>query len=180
MSEELIKPIAFDEVREAVKLYLEEPSSEDPYSLVTDYFNQQGGLRGWTLDASAQAVELLMLGRERCRNLSPANLEPQYGSIGTIVMGLPHFYPLHLTILSWLVNGRIESARDLDPAIRQRIAYDLLNQAKEYDVYGCDIHRNIGYVRSRLFEQPAIPPQVIADTQRPQSWLSRILPFNRK
>lgn len=168
----------FAQVKREVQAYLISPKAGDPYEVVNTYFETTWGLARWCPEASDEATVLLKAIRTRSIEPTERHFDPRYGFVGTIAMGLPYFYPLNLTILGWLVYGRVGSAKNLDSQSKTGIAMAILDQVREFDVIGYDHKRHTDYVRRALLSQPEETPQnglIQPNTISDRCWYSRVL-----
>jgi len=152
--------IPFEAVKSVFQKYLIEPGAENPTDMVNEFFRQKGGFADWQQEDSDEALVLLRAGIGRYRELVPSSMNPEHGTMGTITFGLPHFYPLQLSVLSWYVYGRMESAQSLAPEVRETVASEVLQQVTEFDVAGYDFGRHLNYVRRMTPGTEEIPISV--------------------
>lgn len=171
--------IPFETLKEKVQAFLLDPQSGNPTEEVNRYF-EKGGLSNWTPEDSVDAIVLLRIIKAGLDEPSEAHFDPKYGNAGTITMHLPYFYPLHLGILGLLVLGRVESAREESYAMRKGIARNVLEQTREFDVYGLHIERLTDCIRETLLPED-IQNTVVRQTETPRKvpWYRRINPLRK-
>lgn len=164
------KNLAFEELQGKIEAYLSGPKSGDPHSDVNNYF---GGISD-PEEVVRKTMSPLFDTRHRLFKPQSSDFDPVYGNAETIVMHLPYFYPLHLTLFSWYVGASLETAQKLSDEDKGKLARKISEDAVIY----CLMPDEVGRVKERLGslsssnKAPILPP---ARLSRP--WYKNLNPF---
>lgn len=168
------EPNSFRIVEKQVQSYLEDPTSGDPYDSVNRYF----GASELGKQTADEAQQLLFDTRSKILTPRPFDLDPRFGNPGTITMRLPYFYPLHITLFGWYVEGRVSAAQDFNPEEKESLARRLREDAVIYCLTTDEItrvDRRLSSLRPSL-DVSSMP----APVQQPSlPWYKRLNLFKR-
>lgn len=167
----------FKDLKRKVQAYLSDPKSEDPYLDVNNYFTKIKDPK----KIAEETHSLLYDTRNRLLNPRSLDYDPRYGSPGTIVMRLPYFYPLHLTLFSQYVDASLETAKGLSDQDKEALVKKISENAVIYGLIPDEAEK----VRSRLksFFPPSKRDNALAPPTNKSSghhWYKTLNPFKRK
>ncbi|MDO8583527.1 MAG: hypothetical protein Q7R51_03270 [bacterium] len=174
------KDSSFPEIVRKLQVYLVDPSSEYPYDFINTYFNSTADSQ--SPEHRAQNAErLLTIMKNRMREQINPHWDIEHGNMGSIATGLPYFYPLNLTVLSWYLYSEldVDRVRNLDEKQKMETAEMLRGKASEYDPYGVDKGKNNDLINRYLFPVSKISQEKPPAKQSPR-WHQKLNPFRKK
>ena len=163
-SESARKP-TFQDIKGKLVAYLRDPKSGDPYNLINQYLGDATDSHDWG-DVRGEVEDLLFTMRKRMDQERNPQADIEHGTPGTITLGLPYYYPLNLTVLTYFVHGEVDSVKGAGQESKEYLMRALSPIVGYYDPYGYDVNRNLVHMQRTLFPQPVEEPRVIASAMK--------------
>lgn len=150
----------FQDIKGRLAVYLRDPKSGDPYNLINQYLGDAQSSRDWGV-VRGEVDDLLYTMRKRMDQERNPQADIEHGTAGTITLGLPYYYPLNLTVLSYFVHGEVDSVKNAEQDTKTNLMRAFSPIVGYYDPYGYDVDRNLTYMQGTLFPRPVEEPTAI-------------------